>query len=319
MKETRTTAIICVPLVLKMIYDGIMKKAGRMPSLKRRVFYLLLAVSRALLVYNVRAGKILFKSVHDEFGGRLRGFVSGGAPLNPDIERDLNALGFRALQGYGLTETAPVISLNTYKHCKIGSVGRPIKGVEVKILKETGAADEGEIATRGPHVMKGYYKNPEKTANVIKNGWFLTGDIGYLDKDGFLHISGRLRNLIVLGTGKKVFPEEVEEVLGQSPYIKEICVLGVKSAHGAHRGHEEVSAVIVPNADMFNEADRNDEKRVRATISSEIARLSHALAAYKRIVSFEISFEELPKTATKKIRRNEVADRLGRMSARRRE
>jgi long-chain acyl-CoA synthetase len=314
MKETHTTAIICVPLVLKMIHDGMIKKVDKSPYLKRKFFYLLLAISKFLLKFDIRAGKILFRPIHNEFGGRLRGFVSGGAPLNPDIERNFNALGFRVLQGYGLTETAPVISLNTYEHTKIGSVGKPLKGVEIKIIKENESMNEGEIVTRGPHVMKGYYKNPEKTAEVLKNGWFNTGDIGYLDKDGFLYISGRLRNLIVLGSGKKVFPEEVEEVIGQSPYIKEICVLGKTATQGVRKGCEEVHAIIVPILDIFNETDKKDENQIRKTISKEIARLSRSLAEYKRIVDFEINFDELPKTATKKIRRNLIQNHLAKIT-----
>lgn len=308
MKETHTTAMICVPLVLKMFHDGIMRKVQKLSLVKQKIFRRLFALSKLLLKFHIRAGKAFFASVHEEFGGRLRLFLSGGAPLNMEIELNLNALGFTVLQGYGLTETSPVISVNTYKHNRIGSVGIPLEGTQVKILKENDFAQDGEILTRGPHVMKGYYKNPEKTAEVIKDGWFYTGDTGYFDRDGFLHISGRLRNLIVLGDGKKVYPEEVEEVIGNSPYIKEICVLSRNAAEGAHQGYEEVYAVIVPNFDIFEQNEKNNEQKIKERISSEITRLNENLAEYKRIMDFEIWREEFPKTTSKKIKRKVIAD-----------
>jgi len=308
MKETHTTTMICVPLVLKMLHDGIMKKVGKMSIIKQKMFYMLLGISKLLLKFNIRIGRYIFRSVHKEFGGRLRCFVSGGAPLSLNVEVNFNALGFRILQGYGLTETAPVISVNTFSHNRFGSVGRPLPKVEVKIAKANPEAQDGEILTRGPNVMKGYYNNPEKTKEVIKNGWLYTGDIGYLDRRGFLHISGRVRNLIVLGASKKVFPEEVEEVIGKSPYIKEICVLGKIATKGMRKGTEEVFAVVVPDLELFDGNEQENKKIIRDKISSEISRLSNNLADYKKIVDFEIWNEELPKTATRKIKRKVMQD-----------
>lgn len=308
MKETHTTKMICVPLVLKMINDDIMNHVEKLPPVKKKAFMGLLAFSKLLLKLNIRSGRALFPAVHKEFGGSLRVFLSGGAPLDPEVEINLNAFGFVVLQGYGLTETAPVISVNSYKHNRIGTVGMPLKGSEVKILKENESAKEGEILTRGPHVMKGYYKNPEKTAEVIKDGWLYTGDIGYLDREGFLHISGRSRNLIVLVTGKKIFPEEVEGVIGKSSYIKEICVLGKTVTEGERKGGEEVYAIIVPNLDRFSQDEKASVDKIKERISSEIKRLSENLADYKRIKDFEIWNEELPKTATRKIKRKVLAD-----------
>jgi len=307
MKETGTTVIISVPLVLKLLHSGIMKKVAKLDPFKQRLFGALLSLSTFLLRFKIRAGRIFFGSVHKEFGGRLHTFISGGAPLNADIEIGLNALGFRILQGYGLTETAPVVSVNTFRDNKFGSVGKPMPGVEVMILKDKGADTEGEILTRGPHVMKGYFRNPEKTAEVLRNGWFHTGDIGYIDKDGFLFISGRRKNLIILGGGKKVFPEEVEEVAGRSPYIKEICVMARTAERGLRMGHEEVYAVIVPNLELFGQENITAKKDIKDKIYFEIARLSKDLSPYKRIMSFDISYESLPKTVTAKIKRDAVS------------
>ncbi|MDD4879889.1 MAG: AMP-binding protein, partial [Candidatus Omnitrophica bacterium] len=252
MNETRTTVMLTVPLVLKIFHDGIIKKAQSLPFLERHAFFVFLHLSRFLLRFKVRIGKSIFRKIHDQFGGRLRCFVSGGAPLDPKVEMNFSAMGFTILQGYGLTETSPVITVNTFEERKYGSVGKPIPGVEVKLMKQDGSfGDEGEIVTRGDHIMKGYYKNTEKTAEIIRDGWLHTGDLGRIDRDGFLYITGRIKNMIVLGGGKKVFPEEVEEIMSASPYIKEICVLGKKAEKGLKAGTEEVFAVIVPNLEQF--------------------------------------------------------------------
>lgn len=309
MNETRTTVMITVPLVLKMFHDGIIKKAQSLPLIQRKFFFTCLHLCRFMLKLNIKPGKLIFGKIHDQFGRRLRCFVSGGAPLDPTVEMDFSAMGFTILQGYGLTETSPVIAVNTFKELKYGSVGKPIPGVEVKLMKPDGTfGEEGEIVTRGDHVMKGYYRNPEKTAEIIKDGWLHTGDIGKFDKDGFLYITGRIRNLIVLGGGKKVFPEEIEEVMSASQYMKEICVLGRKATQGLKAGSEEVFAVIVPNLDKFEGDEKKDKELIKKKIEAEISRLSGNLAEYKKISGFMLYFDELPKTSTRKIKRNVVKE-----------
>ncbi|MCM8787092.1 MAG: AMP-binding protein [Candidatus Omnitrophica bacterium] len=311
MQETKTTVMLCVPLVLKMFHDSIMKKIKNLPKFKYYFTIFLLNLSRFLLKSNIRCGKLFFPSLHKQFGGHLRCFVSGGAPLDREVEMNFNAFGFNILQGYGLTETSPVVSVNTFRERKYGSVGKPLKGVEVKILtnNETGTK-EGEILVHGLNVMKGYFKNSQKTEEAIRDGWFYTGDLGYLDKDGFLYITGRIKNLIVLGAGKKVHPEEVEEVISKTPYIKEICVLGRVAKRGLRKGCEEVYAVVVPNLEQFDVDKRKNLEFIKEKISYEIERLSKDLAEYKRIMDFEISLEELPKTSTRKIKRKLLIDRI---------
>ena len=309
MQEIKATGMICVPLVLKMFYEGIMKKIDNSSQRKKRIFKWLFGFSKFLLKFKIRAGKIFFKKIHKQFGGYLRCFVSGGAPLDPVVEEGFNILGFNILQGYGLTETSPVITVNTFSERKYGSVGIPLEGIEIKILpSEEPSSKDGEIIIRGPNVMQGYYRNPQKTGEAIRDGWFHTGDIGYLDKDGFLYITGRIKNMIVLGGGKKVHPEEVEEVVSKSSYIKEICVLGVKAKAGLKAGTEEVFAVVVPDLDSFSDSEKENHDFIKGKIKAEIERLGKKLAEYKRISDFQIHFDELPKTSTRKIKRNLVKE-----------
>ncbi len=308
MNEVKATGMICVPLILKMFYGGIIKEVGKQTKIKQKAFNILLGLSSFFLKFNINIGRIVFRNIYKKFGKNFKCFVSGGAPLDVALEQDFNALGFTILQGYGLTETAPVISVNTFKRRRYGSVGRPLDGVTVKILKASESVLDGEIVVKGPNVMKGYYNNPLKTQEVLRDDWFYTGDIGYIDEDGFLFISGRVKNLIVLGGGKKIFPEEVEQVMNESPLIKEICVLGRKAAKGIRAGSEEVYAVIVPNTDSFNPDDRKNKELIRARISSELNRLAESLAEYKRISDFSLYFDELPKTSTRKIKRKDVLD-----------
>jgi long-chain acyl-CoA synthetase len=309
MRKIRATSMICVPLVLKMFHNQITREMKKQNSAKQKIYRMLLGISRFFLRFNIRIGRFLFYPVHKNLGGHMKTFISGGAPLDSSVEMDFKAMGFNVLQGYGLTETSPVATLNVTKFGKYGSVGKPLDGVEIQILKSSDAGGrEGEIIIRGPNVMKGYFNDPHKTAEVIKDGWLHTGDIGWMDEDDFLYISGRIKNLIVLGAGKKVFPEEVEQVMRQSPYIKEICVLGRIPTEGARKGYEEVYAVVVPNLDHFEEKNRISDKAVKEKISLEISQLSGNLADYKKIRKFEIFKGDLPETSTRKIKRNELHD-----------
>jgi len=310
MQETKTTTMLCVPLVLKMFHNGIFKKIDGMKPFKKKLFYRMFGFSKFLLNFNIRIGKLLFSELHRQFGGNLKCFVSGGAPLDPHVEEDFHALGFNILQGYGLTETSPVVTVNTFSERKYTSVGAPLKGVEIEIVKNKDSNKEGEIIIRGPNVMRGYYKKPDKTEEVLKNGWFYTGDIGYVDDDGFLYITGRVKNMIVLGGGKKVHPEEVEEVMSKSALIKELCVIGRKATSGLKAGTEEVFAIIVPNEEAFTEQERQNKEFIKDKISAEISKLSEHLADYKRISDFVLYFDELPKTSTRKVKRKEVMEKI---------
>jgi len=304
MKQVHPTIMLTVPLVLKMLHEAIFRQAHSLPPLKKRLFFSLFQLSKRLDRCGIRIGRFLFRKVRAAFGGRLRCFVCGGAPLDPELARDFAALGLTVLQGYGLTETAPVIACNSFKANRIGSVGKALPGVEIQILRAEPNAAAGEIIARGPNVMRGYYKNPEATAEVLREGWFHTGDLGYFDRDGFLFISGRSKNLIVTGGGKKVQPEELEELFSRSPHIKEICLLGRPATDGLRAGMEEVYAVIVPHSPF-------DPQAIRGVLAEELAKIGSGLANYKRPVGFDLwPGEELPKTATRKIKRLEVREWL---------
>lgn len=235
--------------------------------------------------------------IHKKFGGNLRGFICGGSPLNVETEQFFERIGIKIYQGYGLTETSPVISVNSPKNNRIGSVGKVLPTVKVKL------SESNEILVKGTNLMQGYWLKPELNNEVIDNdGWFHTGDIGKLDNDGYLYITGRIKNLIVLAGGKKVLPEEVEKVLSNSQIIQEVCVLGIKSESGNKKDTEHVCAVIVPVEELKNEY-KGDYKGLKVLIKKEVNKLSENLASYKRPSEIIVRLEELPKTTTKKIKR----------------
>jgi long-chain acyl-CoA synthetase len=222
-------------------------------------------------------------------------------------------LGIPLLQGYGLTETSPVITGNSLKDNRIGSVGQALPGVEMRIDARD-EETEGEVLSRGPHIMKGYYKRDDLTKEVIdEQGWFHTGDIGRIDEDGFLYITGRIKNLIVLGGGKKVFPEEVEATLANTPLFKEIVVCPKKSSDGFKEGTEEVCAVVVP-ADALAAEHKGQAEAIRQAVKKEIERLGQDLAPYKRPSRIYIYDGEMPKTATRKVKRPLVVEWLNTQS-----
>lgn len=298
MCEKHITYMITVPLMLKLLKDSIEKKISKLHYFQRNYFKLRFFLARFISCKKIR--KMFFLSIHKQFGGKLKGFVCGGAPLDIETEMFFRNIGISVYQGYGLTETSPVISVNTPKHNRIGSVGKPLPGVIVRILNQDQESNEGEIIVKGPNVMKGYYENISLTDEVIdQGGWFHTGDIGKFDQDGFLYITGRIKNLIVLYGGKKVHPEEVEDVLSKGNLIKEICVLGRTSTDGLKEGTEEVCAVVVPK-DLAHGKE--------SEVLNEIDFLAKNLASYKRPSKIFIRNEELPKTSTNKFKRKEIEE-----------
>ena len=244
--------------------------------------------------------RLMFKTIIDGLGGRLECFICGGAPLEDGVAEFFERIGIPIFQGYGLTETSPTISTNRYGHSKIGTVGQALPSVIVKI------ADNGEILATGPNVMQGYYNKPEMTAEVIdEDGWFHTGDIGEIDKDGFIKITGRIKNMIVLGGGKKIFPEEVEAVLETSELIKEVCVMSLMIKSGNKAGTEEVGAIITPSDELLQKSDNE----IQNELEKEVKRLADEnLAPYKAPTVVVLHREELPKTSTRKVKRKDLKE-----------
>ena len=304
MVEKNVTALVGVPQLFSMLRRGILDSMRRIPLPFRWIFLFLIGFSGFLRdKLRINLGKIIFSSVHKRFGKKFRFFVSGGAKLDPKISQDLEALGFTMLEGYGLTETSPVISFNPLNRIKRGSVGLPLPQVEVKIMNPD-KEGVGEIAVRGPNVMKGYYRNPEETDKVIKDGWFFTGDLGYIDNEGYLYITGRTKEVIVLSSGKNIYPEEIEKHYLQSPLIKEICVFGIEKKPGIA---DSLQAIVVPNIDYMREKKiANFNEAVRWQINA----LSAKLPPYKRIMGYEVYKAALPKTTLGKLKRYAIKDIL---------
>jgi long-chain acyl-CoA synthetase len=297
MKEKGITNMIVVPLVAKMLKNSIDKQIKKQPASAQRVFKLMYCLAK-FMPRKIR--RIMFKTIIDGLGGKLECFICGGAPLEDNVAEFFNRIGIPVFQGYGLTETSPTISTNRYRHSKIGTVGQALPSVRVKI------AENGEILATGPNVMQGYYGKPEMTKEVIdEDGWFHTGDIGEIDSQGFIKITGRIKNMIVLGGGKKIFPEEVEAVLENSELIKEVCVMSLTIKSGNKAGTEEVGAIIVPSDELAKKSDEEIQKE----LESEVKRLSEDnLAPYKTPSVVVLHRDDLPKTSTRKVKRKDLKE-----------
>lgn len=295
LKEKQISFMVVVPAFLKLLKTTIENDLSKKSKLYKMLFKFKYNIARFIPSYRVR--KWFFPRIHKNLGGQFNGCISGGAPLDLNVAKFIKTLGINIYEGYGLSEASPVVSMNTPKANKLGTVGKPISGVEVKIDKET-----GELLVKGDNVMKGYYNQPELTAEVVEeDGWLHTGDIAEIDKEGYITITGRIKNMIVLSGGKKVFPEEVESVLEKSSMFTEVCVVGCVRKGGQKDGTEVVTAVVVPNKERIPEG----EDLYKAS-KQEVNNLSLQLAPYKRPVNVIISEELLPRTATSKIKRKEV-------------
>jgi len=304
MHETGVTALVGVPQLFYLLHKGIFDQIAKRPPLVQFLLKRLLRLSGALRPTGINLGRVIFRQVHRHFGGRLRLMASGGARLDPVITRDFLALGFTLAEGYGLTETAPVVSFNPLARIRPGSVGVPLPGVEVRILNPD-AEGVGEIAIRGANLMQGYYQHPEATAEVLRDGWFLSGDLGYLDRDGYLVITGRAKEVIVLSSGKNVYPEEIEEQYLKSVYVKEICLVPQVSDRGGAQ-LEGLLALVLPDLDVFRAQGMTN---IFETIRWDMENVGKGLSPYKRPTGLRIVKEGFPRTRLGKIQRHLVRER----------
>jgi len=297
MQETGVTIMCGVPLLYSLLYQGILREIEEKGPFVKILFSIMIGISAVLPVEAVR--RKIFFIIHKQLGGKIRFWVSGGAAIDPEIIHGFETFGITILQGYGLTESAPILACCTLENNRIGSVGRPLSNVEIKLTSE------GEIIAKGPNIMKGYYKRDDLTAEVIKDGWLYTGDVGSIDEEGNVYITGRIKDIIVTGSGVNIYPDEIEFSLKKLPGVKESCVLGVKIKEGVRRGMEEVWAILVPDDEYFKKKNI-DQKQAEKIIKEEIDKLNEKLTEYKRIANVIIRNEELPKTTTRKVKRFQV-------------
>ncbi|HCX31319.1 MAG TPA: hypothetical protein DHU55_16355 [Blastocatellia bacterium] len=308
LKQGGATALVGVPRLWYLFHQKIFDAVRAKPAPLRALFRAMLALNGGLRdLFGINAGSLFFRPVHQSFGGRLRLAVSAGASFDERVAKDFHRLGFTILQGYGLTETSGAATVTRFEDNKIGSVGTPLNGIEVRI-DEPGEAGIGEVLIRGPIVMQGYYHNPEANRLAFTaDGWFRSGDLGRFDKQGHLYIVGRKKDVILLPSGKNVFPEDVEAHYEHSPFVSEVCVLGVKDESSQFKGAEKLCAVVVPNFDYLK-AQRI--ANAREWIVWELENLGRELPEYQRIHDFVLRAEPLPRTATRKVRRFELKNEL---------
>ena len=298
LKESKTTVLLGVPAMFELIHKRIWAMA-RQNGLESKL-KLGLKLSGALRKIGIDARRKIFKTVIDNFGGAVRLFISGAAAIEPDISKSFHDMGILFLQGYGITECAPIVALNRDIYYKDDAIGLPLPGLEVK-LHNVNDEGVGEIICRGDNVMLGYFENEEATAEVLKDGWFYTGDYGTIDKDGFIKFEGRKKNIIIAKNGKNVYPEELETMLLRSDYIAECMVYG----HVDEDGEEYIHVQIYPDkaAVELVLGENADEAKVTELIESVVDEVNKSNPVWKMIRKTVIRKEEFEKTTTKKIKR----------------
>lgn len=298
--EAKATVMVAVPAVFETMHKKVWKQAetsgeaGKMAKM--------MALSRRLKLFNnIGRMRKIFSQIHSALGNHVELFITGGAAINPQVIKDYEALGIPMIQGYGMTENAPIIAVNRDWYSKADSVGKPMPGTEVRIF-EPDEDGIGEIICKGPSVMIGYYKNPEATAEVLRDGWLYTGDFGRFDDEGFLYICGRKKNVIVTKNGKNIFPEEIEYLLQEQSYIEEVIVYGVVDKKS---GDTIVKAEIYPNFDAIYEKYGRDISgdELNRIIKEEVESVNDRMSNYKRVKRIKLRDIEFEKTTTRKIKR----------------
>lgn len=294
LKEYKVSVFIGVPLLIESMHKKILKEIEKQKKTK------IIKVAKKVTNLVPVIKRKVFKQIIDQLGGSLRMIISGAAGLDKDVWKSFNEMGIKVVQGYGLTETSPVVSAENYKHVRQGSIGRPMPGVEVKVFDKN-EMGIGELAVKGPNVMKGYYNDEDANNKVFRDGWFLTGDLAYIDKDGYIFITGRSKNVIVLKNGKNIYPEELEHIINQLPLVKESMVFGMPKEDDL-----VVSVKVQYDEEYIRENYSNlDENGIKNMIWEEIKKINQKMPKYKYIKNLIVAKEDFIKTTTAKIKRFE--------------
>ena len=302
LKETSPTILFAVPLLLENMYKKIWENAGKKKGQKTKLKLALKLSDFLYSTFNIDIRRRLFKKVHEAIGGKIRLIISGAAAIDPKVSKGFNSLGITLLQGYGLTECSPIVTVCREKLGGDASIGQPIPGIEVKIHNPN-AEGIGEIIVKGDIVMLGYFNNPLATERILKDGWLYTGDLGRMDEKGLCYITGRKKNVIVTKNGKNIFPEEVEAYVNKSPFILECLIWGKLDEN---TGETFVNAQIFPDIDVIKEKQKLSQisnEEIFRIINAEVKMINKNMPLYKRIREFKIRENEFEKTTTKKIKR----------------
>lgn len=303
-KEYQVTAMISVPILYENMYKKVLKGIEKQGKLK--TFQKGIKISRILMKLGVDKRREIFSDIHDNLGGKLRLMVNGAANLDSEVEKGFNDIGILMLQGYGLTETSPVIAAENDFYQRIGTVGKVLPSLKVKIADKD-KNGIGEIIVKGPTVMLGYYNNDEANQASFKDGWFYTGDLGFLDKDDFLHITGRKKDVIVLKNGKNIYPEELENLVNRIEGVKESMVYGMKDKDD----DSTICVKIVYDPEIVKETyNTENEEEIKDILWKKVKEINKTMPAYKYIREMMITQEELIKTTTQKIKRHEEMKKI---------
>ena len=298
-KEYQITAMISVPILFESMYKKVMKnieKKGKLGTVQKGI-----KISQFLLKLGIDIRKKLFKEIHETLGGKVRLFVAGGAALDPEAEKGFNQLGFKMYQGYGLTESSPVIAAEDDKYQRIGSIGKAFPSLDVKI-EDPNEEGVGELLAKGPSVMLGYHNNEEATKETLEDGWLHTGDLARIDKDGYIFISGRKKFVIVLKNGKNIYPEEIETLINKIEGVKESFVYGRPEDDGDYK----ICAKIVYDEETVEEVfGTKNPDELKEKIWQEVKKINKTMPAYKYVRDITVTNKELIKTTTQKVKRFE--------------
>ena len=302
LKEYEVSVFVGVPLLVEAIYNKVLKEIDKQG--KTKLIQTATKITNLLNVIHIDVRRKVYKQIIDQLGGRMRFIICGGAPLDPKVQKGFNELGIRLIQGYGLTESSPVICAENDFKTRTGSIGVPMENITVEIVNKD-QNGIGELRAKGPNIMLGYYENEEETNKVLKDGWFYTGDLGYIDKDGFIFITGREKNMIVLKNGKKIFPEEIETLVNRIDLVSESMVFGMPDEKD--KNDLKLSVKIVYDKEIVKEKYGNiSQEEIRDIIWNKIKEeVNTTVPRYKHIMNMILSDKELIKTTTKKVKRNE--------------